>query len=186
MALGSTQPLTEMSTTVISWGYRRPLRKADNLTTFICRQSWNSGSFNPLEPSGRDQACMKDWFTFTFTFIFQGKSGIASQNRPRPPLYSFSISPHPMMLLILFSTNNIYSFLSIKSHPHIAAPSLSAHDSLNRNSLLYGVPNYPNARYRATNCVEPTMPLCLSFTSVTTNEHTTSVLFFFSNLYMFV
>ena len=37
MALGSTQPLTEMSTRCISWGYMRPVRKADNLTTILCR-----------------------------------------------------------------------------------------------------------------------------------------------------
>jgi len=35
MALGSTQPLTEMSTKIISWGYERPVRKADNLTTIL-------------------------------------------------------------------------------------------------------------------------------------------------------
>jgi len=37
MALGSTQPLTEMSTRNISWGKKRPVRKADNLTTILCR-----------------------------------------------------------------------------------------------------------------------------------------------------
>jgi len=37
MALGSTQPLTEMSTRRISWGWMWPVRKADNLTTFLCR-----------------------------------------------------------------------------------------------------------------------------------------------------
>ena len=37
MALGSTQPLTEMSTRCISWGLGRPVRKADNLTTILCR-----------------------------------------------------------------------------------------------------------------------------------------------------
>ena len=37
LALGSTQPLTEMSTGNISWGLRRPVRGADNLTTFMCR-----------------------------------------------------------------------------------------------------------------------------------------------------
>jgi len=35
--LGSTQPLTQMSTS-------RPVRKADNLTTFMCRLSSNLGS----------------------------------------------------------------------------------------------------------------------------------------------
>ena len=44
MALGLNQPLTEMSTRNISWGYRRPVRRADNLTTFICRLSWNLGA----------------------------------------------------------------------------------------------------------------------------------------------
>ena len=33
----STQPLTEMSTRNISWGLRPPVRKADNLTTNLCR-----------------------------------------------------------------------------------------------------------------------------------------------------
>jgi hypothetical protein len=37
MALGSTQPLTEMSTRSISWGLMRPVRKADNRTTLLCR-----------------------------------------------------------------------------------------------------------------------------------------------------
>jgi hypothetical protein len=35
MALGSTQPLTEMSTMKIPGGKRRPARKADNFTA-IC------------------------------------------------------------------------------------------------------------------------------------------------------
>ena len=38
MALGSTQPLTEMSTESISWGVKKwPVHKADNLTTILCR-----------------------------------------------------------------------------------------------------------------------------------------------------
>jgi hypothetical protein len=36
MALGSTQPLTEMSTRNLCW---RPVRRADNLATFMCRLS---------------------------------------------------------------------------------------------------------------------------------------------------
>jgi len=28
------------------------VREADNLTTFMCRMSWKSGSLNLLEPSG--------------------------------------------------------------------------------------------------------------------------------------
>jgi len=37
MALGSTQPLTEMSTRSISWGLRRTVRRADKITTILCR-----------------------------------------------------------------------------------------------------------------------------------------------------
>jgi len=36
MALGLTQPLTEMSTENISWGVKRPVHRAENLTTFMC------------------------------------------------------------------------------------------------------------------------------------------------------
>ena len=42
MALGSTQPLTEMSTRCISWGYRQPVCKANNLNTILrhCHEIW--------------------------------------------------------------------------------------------------------------------------------------------------
>jgi hypothetical protein len=39
MGLRSTQPLTEMNTRNISWGPRRPVRRTDNLATFMCRLS---------------------------------------------------------------------------------------------------------------------------------------------------
>ena len=39
--LGSTQPLTEMTTRNISWRLRRLVLRADNLTTSMCRLSWN-------------------------------------------------------------------------------------------------------------------------------------------------
>jgi hypothetical protein len=44
MARGSTQPLTEMSTRNIFWGWNRPVRRADNLTTFMGWLSWNLGA----------------------------------------------------------------------------------------------------------------------------------------------
>ena len=52
MALRSTQPLTEMSTSNISLGggrQRRPVHMADNPATFICRLSRNYGSLNLLQ-----------------------------------------------------------------------------------------------------------------------------------------
>jgi len=56
MALGSTQPLTEMSTRSISWGVKRPVRKVDNLPP-SCAVVTKSGSLKFLEPSGPVQAC---------------------------------------------------------------------------------------------------------------------------------
>ena len=56
MALGSTQPLTEMSTRIISWGkYGRCVW----LTTLPppCAVVVKSGNLNFLEPSGPLQAC---------------------------------------------------------------------------------------------------------------------------------
>ena len=39
MALGLTQPLTEMTTRNIFWEVRQPVLMADNLGTFMCRPS---------------------------------------------------------------------------------------------------------------------------------------------------
>ena len=59
MALGPTQPLTKLSTRDISWGrgWSRPIRRADNLTTFMCRLPRNSGNLILLELKGLVQAC---------------------------------------------------------------------------------------------------------------------------------
>ena len=50
-------------------GQRRPVRRADNLTTFMCRLSWNLGAPNLLEPSGPVQAC--NGVAFLSLFIFE-------------------------------------------------------------------------------------------------------------------
>ena len=52
MALGLSQPLTEMSTRNISLGQRWPVRRADNLTTFMCRLSVNLGISAYRNPLG--------------------------------------------------------------------------------------------------------------------------------------
>jgi hypothetical protein len=43
MVMGSTQPLTEMSTKNVTWGLRRPVPRVDNLTNFMCGMSLNLG-----------------------------------------------------------------------------------------------------------------------------------------------
>ena len=64
MALGSTQPLTEMSTRNVSWGLRRPVRRADNLTSFMCRLSCNLGASTSWNPQGLSRPVMGLLFTF--------------------------------------------------------------------------------------------------------------------------
>jgi len=71
MALGSTQPLVKMGTRNVSWGYRRPVREADNLTTLMRRMSWKSGSLNLLEPSGPHRAC---YGTAFYSFLLEAES----------------------------------------------------------------------------------------------------------------
>ena len=68
MALGSTHPLTEMSIRNISWG--RPVRRANNLTTFMCRLSWNLGAWNSWKTSGPVHACNGIAFTHSSWKIY--------------------------------------------------------------------------------------------------------------------
>jgi len=59
MALGSTQPLTEMSTrgTFLGGGVKQNVRRAGKLAVFTCRLSINSVSLKLLQPRGPVQAC---------------------------------------------------------------------------------------------------------------------------------
>jgi hypothetical protein len=66
MALGSTQPLTEMSTRNLPGGKVRPARKADNLTAIcepIVLKMWEP---QPLTALWAPTACDRDSFTFFF------------------------------------------------------------------------------------------------------------------------
>jgi hypothetical protein len=68
MALGSTQPLTEVNTRNFSGGKWRPARKADNLTA-ICEPTvykmWESRRLTTLWAS---TVCYRDSFTFFVSF----------------------------------------------------------------------------------------------------------------------
>jgi hypothetical protein len=65
MALGSTQPLTEMSTRNLSEGKGRPMRKADNLIA-VCEPS--------VSTQWASTACYRDSFTFFFTYVLKVES----------------------------------------------------------------------------------------------------------------
>jgi hypothetical protein len=50
MTLGSTQPLTEMSTRNIPGGKKMPARRADNLAAIYEPNVWKYGSINLSQP----------------------------------------------------------------------------------------------------------------------------------------
>jgi len=66
IALGSTQPLTEMSTRRIPWGGK--CSRCVRLTTLppSCAVVMKSGNFNFLEPSGPLQACNETAFKTSY------------------------------------------------------------------------------------------------------------------------
>jgi hypothetical protein len=69
MALGSTQPLTEMSTKDLLGGKGRPLHKADNLTAIydpIVYKMWEPRRLTTLWAS---TACYKYNYNFNFFMI---------------------------------------------------------------------------------------------------------------------
>jgi hypothetical protein len=82
MALGSTQPLTEMSTTNIPGGEGRPARKADNLTAIcepIVYKMWEPQHLTVLWVS---TARYRDTFTYLYLHIRQYNTALASVADP--------------------------------------------------------------------------------------------------------
>jgi len=68
-ALGLTQPLTEMSTRNVCWGKRRPVRRADNLTIFMCRLSWNLGASTSWNSQGLSRPVIGLLYLYTSRHI---------------------------------------------------------------------------------------------------------------------
>ena len=69
IALGSAQPLTEVSRRNNSWGWRQLVHRTDNLTTFMSWMSKNSGSLNLL--TGRQTDRQTDTESSCKVFLFQ-------------------------------------------------------------------------------------------------------------------
>jgi hypothetical protein len=65
MALGSTQPLAEMSTRNLPGSKGRPARKADNLTAICEPTVWKMWGPRRLRTLWASTACYRDSFTFT-------------------------------------------------------------------------------------------------------------------------
>jgi hypothetical protein len=69
MALGTTQPLTEMSTRNLTGGKRRPALKADNLTPIcepIVQKMWEPRRLTTLWAS---TASYKEGFTYLYPYL---------------------------------------------------------------------------------------------------------------------
>jgi hypothetical protein len=66
MVLGSTQPLTEMSTRNLLGGKGRPEHEADNLTTIYEPIIWKMWEPRHLQTLWACAACYWDCFTFPF------------------------------------------------------------------------------------------------------------------------
>jgi hypothetical protein len=74
MTLGSTQPLTEMSTRNLPKGKGRPVRKADNLTAIsepIVYKMWDPRRLTTLLAS---KACYRESFTFFLFYLLAVRS----------------------------------------------------------------------------------------------------------------
>jgi hypothetical protein len=70
MALGSTQPLTEMSTRNLPGGKGRPARKADNLTAICEPAVWKMWEPRRLTTLWASTACYKDSFMSWNSSVF--------------------------------------------------------------------------------------------------------------------
>jgi hypothetical protein len=81
MALGSTQPLTEMSARNLPGGKRRPASKADNLTAMwepIVHKMWEPRRLTALRSS---TSSYKDSFTLLYSFVdLHGSCGCSCVN----------------------------------------------------------------------------------------------------------
>jgi hypothetical protein len=77
MALGLTQPLTELSTRNNFWGCKGgPVHTNDNLTTFMCRLAWNLGASTSWNPHGLSRPAMG--LLYLCLYLLQIRNVIAS------------------------------------------------------------------------------------------------------------
>jgi hypothetical protein len=96
MALGSTQPLTEMSTSNLPGGKGRPARKADNLTAICMPIVWKMWEPRRLTTLWAFTACHRNSFTVTScafgsNFPSAHPVGATCKNIECPTLYPTSL-----------------------------------------------------------------------------------------------
>jgi hypothetical protein len=93
MALGSTQPLTEMSTRSIPWGKGGRCVRLTNLPT-SCAFVMKSGNLNFLEPSGPVQACNGTGLPISESyFLLFGIECLSLHKDTTPPQPNHTVTP---------------------------------------------------------------------------------------------
>ena len=102
MALGLTQPLTEMSTRNISWGKKRPVSRTDKLTTFMCRLCWNLGASTSWNPQGLSRPVMGLFHLFYLYSLQTGfkMSSPFGQCKTMPLVSIFQLPFYPALYIV--------------------------------------------------------------------------------------
>jgi hypothetical protein len=103
MVLGSTQPLTEMSTRNLPGGKKRPARRADNLAAIYEPMSKNVGASTSRNPKGL-HGLYRDNFTFTTYLRLDLPSDLFPSGFPTNILYAFLYSPFVLHALPISSS----------------------------------------------------------------------------------
>ena len=123
MAVGSTQPLTEMSTWCISWGKGGRYVKLTTLPP-SCAVVMKSGNLKFLEPSGPFRVCKGSALPYYFmgkirnVLLFCLKSEIKQATESFENMTNFRVFGNEINLTKLLTQSNIKS-VSIRIHYHL-------------------------------------------------------------------
>jgi len=74
-----------MSIKNISWGQKRPVSRVDNLTTFMCRLSWNLGATTSWNSQGLSSPVMGLLYVYLFHRL--GRMPYYTASRPGHQYY---------------------------------------------------------------------------------------------------
>ena len=159
----STQPLTQMSTkNIFRGGWRWPIRRSDNVTTFMCRLSWNLPASTSWNLWGVSSFIYRDCFNFYSSFL----SAISY-------VYSYllvSLRPHVTHHSHKTWQNRKFpKLIQSMSHPHIPSlRSIQIFSSRVPNAFFLKVSKaelynyFYSCRMHYAICSNNLVPLCLN------------------------